>query len=99
MIRETIGKADKDRYDEDRKRQQAIRTADLIDQMETAKGRRVVWGILKDLHYQEPVTDTNASVYGKVAKQAVATELTRKLKTCCRDLFYAMEIENDGLGG
>lgn len=99
MIRDTIGRADKQRYEEDQKQLQAVRMADLIDQMDTPKGRRFVWGMLKSMLYQTPITDTNASVYGKVAKQAVAIELAKELKACCRDLFYTMEIENDGLGG
>lgn len=94
-MRETIGKADRQQYEEDLKRQRAVRIADMIEQMETPKGRRFVWGILKSLLYQTPITDTNASVYGKVAKQAVAIELAKELKYCCRDLFYAMEIENE----
>ena len=99
MIRDTVGRADKQRYEEEVKQIQAVRAADLIDQMETPKGRRFVWGILKTLLYQTPVIEANASVYGKVAKQAVAIELAKELKSCCRDLFYEMEIENDGLGG
>lgn len=99
MIRDTIGKADKQRYEDEQKQLQAVRIADLVEQMESKKGRRFVWGVLKSMLYQTPIIDTNASVYGKVAKQAVAIELVKELKACCRDLFYAMEIENDGLGG
>ena len=82
----------------EKERSDAIRTADVIDQMDTPKGRRYVWQVLKTLGYQTAITDTNAGVYGKVAKQAVAVEMVREMKCKCRDLFYAMEIENDGLG-
>ena len=99
MIRESIGRADKQQYEEEQKLLQMIKTADIVDQMTTAQGRRFVWIILKALLYQTPVIDTSASVYGKTAKQAVAIKLAKELKTCCRDLFYTMENENDGLGG
>ena len=78
--------------------QDAIRAADLADQMKTPVGRRYVWQVLKNLLYQEAITDTNAAVYGKVAKQAVAVAMVKEMKSKCRDLFYTMEIENDGLG-
>ena len=83
--------------DEEQQQRKAIRVADIVDQMTEPKGRRFVWGILKDLLYQQPVTDTNAAVYGKAAKQAVAFTMVREMKSTCRDLFYLMEIENDGL--
>jgi len=70
---------------------------DLTRQMETAQGRRFVWGVLQSLLYQQRITDSNASVYGKVAKQAESVNMVRAMKTKCRDLFYLMEIENDGL--
>ena len=85
------------RFDEEQQQRRAIRIADLIDQMSDPKGRRFVWAVLKDLLYQQPITDTNAAVYGKVAKQAVSFAMARELKSTCRDLFYLMEIENDGL--
>jgi hypothetical protein len=83
---------------EQQEMQGAIRAADLADQLGTAVGRRYVWQVLKNLLYQESITDTNAGVYGKVAKQAVATQMVKEMKSRCRDLFYLMEIENDGLG-
>lgn len=84
--------------EERRKLQDAVKTIDLGDQLGTAVGRRYVWQVLKNLLYQEPITDTNAGVYGKVAKQAVAIQMVKEMKTRCRDLFYIMETENDGLG-
>lgn len=78
---------------------EARRIADVIDQMSTPKGRRYVWNIIKNLGYQEQITEANATVYGRVAKQAVAISMVKEMKHRCRDLFYQMEIENDGLGG
>jgi hypothetical protein len=70
---------------------------DLLRQMETPHGRRYVWGVLQSLLYQQRITDTNASVYGKVAKQAESVGMVLTMKAKCRDLFYLMERENDGL--
>lgn len=70
---------------------------DLMRQMETPHGRRYVWSVLQSLLYQQRITDTNASVYGKVAKQAESVGMVLTMKAKCRDLFYLMERENDGL--
>lgn len=87
------------RMTEEVKMKQDQAELDLMRQMETPHGRRYVWGILQSLLYQQKITDTNASVYGKVAKQAESVGMVLTMKAKCRDLFYLMERENDNLGG
>lgn len=70
---------------------------DLMRQMDSPHGRRYVWGVLQSLLYQQRITDSNANVYGKVAKQAESVGMVLTMKAKCRDLFYLMEKENDGL--
>lgn len=69
---------------------------DLKEQMKTKQGRWFVWHILKKLSYGMPITDINAKVYGAVAKQEVAIDITKELKAASRELFYLMETENEG---
>lgn len=69
---------------------------DIVKQMETKHGRRFVWRILQKLSYGMPITAINASVYGAVARQEVAIDISRELKAASRELFYLMETENEG---
>lgn len=82
-------KQDQARLSADRKENMIMR------QMETSVGRDFVWHVLKQLGYMQNITDTNASVYGRTAKQAVANDLAREIKKICPELFMRMENEKE----
>jgi len=85
-------------YAEQQKKQsikQADHEIDVLRQMETPQGRRIMMWVLKKLGYQENILDTNAQVYHKVAKQAVANDIVRELKRVCPANFMQMEQENE----
>jgi hypothetical protein len=72
----------------------AIRFENMINkQMETKPGRDFVKYVLDKLGYMQNIMDTNASVYGKTAKQAVANDISRDIKKICPELFMQMEGE------
>ena len=71
--------------------------ADDQFQMSTPQGRKWTWNILRSLGYSDPIQEINAKAYGLAAKQEVALNLAKRLKKHCRDHFYLMEVENDGL--
>lgn len=72
----------------------AMRFENMINkQMETTTGRMFVKYVLDKLGYMQNINDTNASVYGKTAKQAVANDITRDIKKHCPELFMKMEGE------
>lgn len=62
-------------------------------QMNTKDGRMFVKYVLDKCGYGQNITDTNASVYGKTAKQAVANDISRDIKKICPALFMKMENE------
>jgi hypothetical protein len=83
---------------EDRDRQQAeaqrLTHENMITrQMETQLGRMFVMHVLGKLGYMQNIVDTNASVYGKTAKQAVANDLAKEIKKVCPSEFLRMEQE------
>jgi hypothetical protein len=64
-------------------------------QMSTPVSRTFVAYVLDKLGYMQNIVETNASVYGKTAKQAVANDIAREIKKVCPDLFMQMESEVD----
>ena len=82
----------RDRETDLRKKQLA---ADIDAVMKTGPGRRLLWHVLDKLGYGKTITDVNARVYGLVANQAIAIDLTREIKGVCRELYYLMETENE----
>jgi hypothetical protein len=82
----------------DVKEKQAQLAQDRFDnmikkQMDTQTGRSFVFYILEKLLYNQNIADTNASVYGKTAKQAVANDIVKEIKKTCPELILKMEEE------
>lgn len=82
----------------DRKAEQSQLATDRFEnmiqqQMNGQTGRAFVAYVLDKLGHGQNITDTNASVYGKTAKQAVSNDISRDIKRVCPELFMKMEGE------
>jgi len=86
-------RAEHDRLQDKMELRKKQRELDLKKQMETPQGRRFVFYVLDSLGWQKNILETNAAVYGRTAKQAVANDLVKELKKLSPENFMLMEIE------
>lgn len=75
------------------KREKQQRDADLRWLLDDARGRRIVWRLLQDNHYAEPIFNGNSRDAMVIGRQAAATEFLRDLKAIDINLVHRMEIE------
>jgi len=81
------------RLDKLKKREQHQREADLRWFLSDARGRRIVWRLLQDNHYAEPIFNGNSRDAMVIGRQAAATEFLRDLKAIDINLVHRMELE------
>jgi hypothetical protein len=91
-----IGKAQQDKQAEQDEMKRLNNENMIRKQMSTPVSRSFVWHVLTKLGYMQNILETNATVYGKTARQAVANDICREIKKICPSEFMLMEQESEG---